>query len=38
MSARLGIYQAGKGDDGMEALSLKLSADLRGSIRALVRY
>lgn len=34
---RPSAYQSPKGEDGMEALSAKLSADLRGSIRALVR-
>lgn len=37
MSRRPGSYQAKRSEDGMEALSAKLSADLRSSIRALVR-
>ncbi len=38
MSGRRYAYHSAKGGgDGMEELSAKLSADLRGNIRALVR-
>lgn len=36
MARRTNAYESRKGDDGLEALSNVLSADLRGAIRSLV--